>query len=218
MATYLQGVTDFIPDYQPYQPDLNLTTNVLQLKQTQYDKNWESLNKVYGQIYNAQLTHDDSIKNRDKMVKQIDFELRRVSGLDLSLDQNVQQATQVFRPFYEDSSLMKDMAWTKNTGFQKAMGSGKQYAAKKEDRDQYWPGALRAIDYKTQEFKETPYDQLPGVEDVKWTPYVNVQTAAGELAKERGLSVDFTQESPDHRWLIRQKNGEPLVGPLQNLF
>ena len=218
MATYPQGVTDFIPDYQPYQPDLNTTANVLQLKQTQYDQNWESLNKVYGQIYNAQLTHDDSIKNRDRMVKQIDFELRRVSGLDLSLDQNVQQATQVFRPFYEDSSLMKDMAWTKNTGMQKAMGSGKQLAAKKEDRDQYWPGGIRAIDYKTQEFKETPYDQLPGVADVKWTPYVNVQTAAGELAKERGLSVDFTQESPDHRWLIRQKNGEPLVGPLQNLF
>ena len=218
MATYPQGVTDFIPDYQPYQPDLNTTANVLQLKQTQYDKNWESLNKVYGQIYNAQLTHDDSIKNRDKMVKQIDFELRRVSGLDLSLDQNVQQATQVFRPFYEDASLMKDMAWTKNTGFQKAMGEGKQYATKKEDKDQYWPGGLRAIDYKIQEFKETPYDQLSGVADVKWTPYVNVQTAAGELAKERGLSIDFTQESPDHRWLVRQKNGEPLIGPLQDLF
>mgnify|MGYP000609081504 CR=1 FL=1 len=218
MATYPQGVTDFIPDYQPYQPDLNLTANVLQLKQTQYDKNWESLNKVYGQIYNAQLTHDQSIKNKDKMVKQIDFDLRRVSGLDLSLDQNVQQATQVFRPFYEDASLMKDMAWTKNTGFQRSMGEGKQLAAKKEDRDQYWGGGIRAIDYKVQEFKETPYEQLPGVADVKWTPYVNVQTAARKLADESGLSIDFTQESPDHRWLVRQKNGEPLIGPLQDLF
>jgi len=218
MATYPQGVTDFIPDYQPYQPDLNLTANVLQLKQTQYDQNWESLNKVYGQIYNAQLTHDQSIKNKDRMVKQIDFDLRRVSGLDLSLDQNVQQATQVFRPFYEDASLMKDMAWTKNTGFQKAMGEGKQLAAKKEDRDQYWGGGIRAIDYKIQEFKETPYEQLPGVSDVKWTPYVNVKKAARELAKESGLSIDVTQESPDHRWLVRQKNGEPLIGPLQDLF
>ena len=40
--------------------------------------------------------------------------LKKVSGLDLSLEQNVQQATQIFRPFYEDKYLMKDMAWTKN--------------------------------------------------------------------------------------------------------
>jgi hypothetical protein len=218
MATYPQGVTDFIPDYQPYQPDLNTTANVLQLKQTQYDRNWESLNKVYGQIYNAPLTHDQSLKNRDQLVKQIDFNLRRVSGLDLSLDQNVQQATQVFRPFYEDSSLMKDMAWTKNTTSQRARGEGSGVAVKKEDRDQYWAGGLRVIDYKTQEFKDTPYEQLSGVGNVKWTPYVRVFDLANKLAKDSGLSVDVTQESPDHKWLIRQKNGEPLEGRLQDLF
>ena len=218
MATYPQGVTDFIPDYQPYQPDLTILANTLQLKQTQYDKNWQSLNKVYGQIYNAQLTHDDSRANRDDLVKRIDFDLRRVSGLDLSLDQNVQQATQVFRPFYEDSNLMKDMAWTKNTGFNQALGQGKKMATKKEDRDQYWAGALRAIDYKIQEFKDTPYNELTGVADVSWTPYVNVEAVARKLAEDSGLSIDITDESPDHRWLVRQKNGDQLIGPLQNLF
>jgi len=218
MATYPQGVTDFIPDYQPYQPDLTTTANVLQLKQTQYDQNWESLNRVYGQIYNAQLTHDQSISNRDEMVKQIDFNLRRVSGLDLSLDQNVDQATQVFRPFYEDSNLMKDMAWSKNTSSEIAMGKSKKLAATKEEREQYWEGGLRKIDYKIQEFKDTPYDQLSSVPNVSYTPYVNVSKAARELAEASNLSVDFTEESPDNRWLIRQKNGEPLIGPLQNLF
>ena len=33
MATYLQGVTDYIPDYQPFQPDLNFYNNYLQTKQ-----------------------------------------------------------------------------------------------------------------------------------------------------------------------------------------
>jgi len=192
MATYPQGVTDFIPDYQPYQPDLTTTANVLQLKQTQYDQNWESLNRVYGQIYNAQLTHDQSISNRDEMVKQIDFNLRRVSGLDLSLDQNVDQATQVFRPFYEDSNLMKDMAWSKNTSSEIAMGKSKKLAATKEEREQYWEGGLRKIDYKIQEFKDTPYDQLSSVPNVSYTPYVNVSKAARELAEASNLSVDFT--------------------------
>ena len=47
MATYLQGVTDYIPQFQPYQPDLNLYANVLQTKQTQYDTAWKSINKIY---------------------------------------------------------------------------------------------------------------------------------------------------------------------------
>jgi hypothetical protein len=44
MATYLQGVTDYIPQFQPFQPDLNFYGNVMQTKQTQYDTNWKALN------------------------------------------------------------------------------------------------------------------------------------------------------------------------------
>ena len=55
MATYLQGVTDYIPDYQPFQPDYNFYNNVLQAKQTQYDTNWKALNNVYSTLYNANL-------------------------------------------------------------------------------------------------------------------------------------------------------------------
>ena len=114
MATYLQGVTDYIPEYQPFQPDLNFYSNVLQTKQTQYDTNWKALNKMYGQYYNADLTRDENVSKKDNYLKQIEFNLQRVSQLDLSLEQNVNQATQVFKPFYEDKGLIKDMAWTKN--------------------------------------------------------------------------------------------------------
>jgi hypothetical protein len=65
-------------------------------------------------MHNADLTHDQNIKKKDELLKQIDFNLKRVTGLDLSLEQNVDDATQVFRPFYEDKYLMKDMAYTKN--------------------------------------------------------------------------------------------------------
>ena len=61
MATYLQGVTDYIPEFQPFQPDLNFYANLLQTKQTQYDTNWNQLNNLYGQLYGADLTHDLNI-------------------------------------------------------------------------------------------------------------------------------------------------------------
>ena len=71
MATYLQGVTDFIPDYQPFQPDLNFYANLLQTKQTQYDTNWNQINNLYGQLYGADLTHDLNIKKKDELLKRI---------------------------------------------------------------------------------------------------------------------------------------------------
>jgi hypothetical protein len=114
MATYLSGITDFVPNYQPFQPDLNFYANVLQTKQTQYDNNWKSLNNIYAEMRNADLTHDQNVKKKDELLKQIDFNVKRIAGLDLSLQQNVDQATQIFRPYYEDKYLMKDMAWTKN--------------------------------------------------------------------------------------------------------
>lgn len=216
MAQYPQGVTDFIPDYQAYQPDFNFMANTLQLKQSQYDQNWNRLNNIYGQLLNAPLTHDDSIAKRDNTFKRIDFDLKRVTGLDLSLEQNVQQATQLFRPFYEDSSLMKDMAWTKNTADEKAIGTGKRYSTDEKIRDEAWDGGLRAIDYKIQEFKALDYSQLPGFSDVKYTPYVNTETMAMELANKLKFNVKRT--TPQGDWIVTEKNGEQIIAPLQAIF
>jgi hypothetical protein len=60
MATYLQGISDFIPELQPFQPDLNFYANALQTKQTQYDSNWKAVNNLYGQLHGAELTHGGS--------------------------------------------------------------------------------------------------------------------------------------------------------------
>ena len=48
MATYLQGVTDYIPQFQPFQPDLNFYSNIMQTKQSQYDTNFNNINNLYG--------------------------------------------------------------------------------------------------------------------------------------------------------------------------
>ena len=84
MGTYLQGVQSIIPSIQPHDPGINMVANLLQLKQNQYDTNYKSLNKMYGQFYYADLTRDDNIQKRDNTVQQIDFDLKRISGLDLS--------------------------------------------------------------------------------------------------------------------------------------
>jgi hypothetical protein len=218
MAKYPQGVSSFIPQYQPYQVDFNYVNNVLATKQDQYDKNWKAINKVYGQLYYADLTHSDSIKRKEQLEKQIDFNLKRVAGLDLSLEQNATQALQVFKPFYEDKNLMYDMAFTKNAKMSKMTGESYFNATDPKVREQGWNTGIKAIDYKIEEFKNSPYDQIFSISAPRFVPYQNVNKKAMEYAKELGISVKNFGFSPDGRFIIEQKNGEPLVGPLYKMF
>ena len=216
MARSPQGVSSFIPQIQPYQVDFNFVNNVLKTKQNQYDQNWKSLNKIYGQIYYADLTHEDSKEKQKAIVDQVDFNLKRVAGLDLSLDQNVIQAQQVFQPFYEDSNLMKDMAWTKNTKGQLGAAESMRSSSEEDRRNQYWGTGVDAINYKMQEFKETPYDQIQSVGNVKYTPYVDVMKKADEITASYGDRV--TPSFEGGKWIVKTTNGEQLIGPLSKLL
>ena len=218
MATYLQGVTDYIPQFQPFQPDLNFYGNVMQTKQTQYDTNWKALNKMYGQYYHSDLTREDNVAKKDNYLKQIEFNLQRVSQLDLSLEQNVDQATQIFKPFYEDKGLMKDMAYTKNFMNNVSYGEGLKNAYDQKQRDQYWGDGIAELQFKRQEFKEASAEDAMSMESVEYTPYVNTVAKAQEVAKEAGLSIESVDFSKDGKWIVKTKNGEQLIEPLQKLF
>ena len=207
MATYLQGVTDYIPQFQPFQPDLNFYANILQTKQTQYDNNWKALNNMYGKLYNADLTRDGNINKRDTYLKEAEFNLKRISQLDLSLDQNVNQATQIFKPLYEDKGLVKDMAWTKNYMMERSKGESFKNAYDEKLQDRYWDVGLRDLDYKREEFKKADDGAAMNFGNATYTPYVNSMEVAQNIAKEAGLSIESVKFSPDGRWIIKNKNG-----------
>jgi len=218
MATYLQGVTDYIPEIQPFQPDYNFYMNVLQAKQNQYDTNYNKISNIYGELYNNPVTRDDSNKMKDEYLKKIDFELKRVSSLDLSLEQNVNQAAQVFKPFYENNHLMKDMALTKN--YNRAIGNAVALANSKDEkvRGTYWDAGIKAMQYRLDEFKNADASEVLSFSNINYTPYANAQKKFLDMAKEYNLSVDITQPDKSGMYFIRQKNGELLLPSLQKLF
>ena len=60
MATYIQGVTDYIPQIQPFSPDYNFYSGVLQFKQSKHDAARKQISTLYGSLLNAPLTRDDN--------------------------------------------------------------------------------------------------------------------------------------------------------------
>lgn len=216
MATYIQGVTDYIPDYQPFQPDLNFIGNYLQTKQSQYDTNFNNINNLYGKYLHAELTREPNIKRKDDYLKQIDFNLKRVARLDLSLQKNVEQATQIFAPFYKDSFLMKDMAYTKDFANKYNAVTATKKSLDKKISDTYWDTGVESMLYQKDEFKNSTDEESLQFGNVEYTPYVNAVDTYVENAKKLGISSDITKS--DGRYFIRKKNGDMIIPSLQNIF
>ena len=47
MATYISGVSDYISQVQPTQPNLEFDAKILQVKQSQYDAGHKKVNDLY---------------------------------------------------------------------------------------------------------------------------------------------------------------------------
>lgn len=216
MATYIQNVTDYIPELQPFQPDLNFYGNLMQAKQSMYDQNYKSLNNVYNQLYSAELTNKENVKNRDELLKQLDFNLNRIAGLDLSLEQNVEQAQQVFKPFYENKSLMRDMAYTKNWNNTFSSAQALKTSQDAKQRSQYWDEGIRKMQYEREDFANASTEDILSMADSEYTPLVNPLEIYQKMAEDSKLSVDITQTNG--RYFVRQKNGPLLQAPLTELF
>jgi hypothetical protein len=218
MATYIQGVQAYVPQFQPYQPDLNFESNLLQQAQSKYDTNYKALNNVYGQYFYADLTRESDIKKKEQLMKDIEFNLQRISGLDLSQSKNVDQAMQVFRPFYEDKVLMKDMAWTKVKNAQRGYGTSLKNSTDVKERGMYWNEGIQAIDYLTEEFAASSDSDSMKINNVAYTPFRNVAKEARLLAKEAGISMNTPSFSNDGKWMYQTKNGQQIIEPLSKLF
>lgn len=216
MATYLQGVEPFIPDYQPFQPDFNFYGNLLQTKQNQYDTNWKHLNDIYGKYFYADVLRPSDIEKKDKLLKKIDFELRRVSGLDLSLEQNLTQATQVFRPFYEDKVLMHDVAYTKNFKNKRATGLALKNSMDPKQQDMYWNEGIEYMDILKDQYVNSSDEESLTMWAPEYTPRVKVLDHYTSMAKELGIEADVTTVGPS--WIVRKRNGDLIYEPLVNIF
>jgi hypothetical protein len=137
MATYLPGVTDIFPEFQPFTPNFDFYNQALQIKHAQYQQGYKKLSGLYNTLLNSPMTRDENIDRREKYFKDIEGEIKKISGLDLSLPQNVSAAGEIFKPFYEDRNIVKDMVWTKQFNNQLSTAQSYSNSGDKELRAKY---------------------------------------------------------------------------------
>lgn len=217
MATYIPGVTDYIPQIQEFQPDFNFYAKSLQMSQSKYDANHERLSNLYGSLLNAPMLRDKNIKARDEFFKVIDQDIQRMSSMDLSKQQNVDAAASIFNQMVDNKEIVKDMVWTKNWQKEHQRADGfRNCVDPNKCGGSWWEGGVTALNYMADEFKNASDDEAMGFANARFTPYQDVMGKAVALAKEADLSIKVDQRSGG--FIVTTKNGPSLIRPLASLF
>jgi len=217
MATYIQGVTDYIPEIQPFKPDLNFYTKVLQTKQSQYDSALQSVNNLYGSLLYSPLSAQDNIKKRDDYFKMIEQDLKKITDMDLSLPQNQTIAQRLFTPILEDKNLMKDYSFTKHTMGQIDYGKSFTRCNKPEDcPGGYWKEGIDYLYLKLDEFAKASPDKRLGMQNPSYVPWYNLSKNIVDWAKDKGFVVSAVYNNG--RYIIKKQNGQELEPHLQEMF
>ena len=217
MASYIQGVTDYIPQLQPFQPDYNFLGNVLQTRQSRYDTSHKQLNKLYGTLLYSPMLRDDNTKQRDQFFQTIDQDIKKMAGLDLSLQENSDSANEVFKSMYDNKGILKDMVWTKE--YQKQLDIAQNFKSCINPDDcggAYWDGGVEELNYRADEFKKASAKDALTFNNVQFTPYIDVTGKAMKLAKDSGFETKFDQNAGGY--IVTTTNGEKLLVPLLSYF
>ena len=225
MATYIQGIQQYIPQFQPYQPDYNFLSNILQTKQSQYDQNYKELSRTYGTLLNSPMMREDNIMKRNEFFKMVDNDIKRISGMDLSLQQNTDAANKVFDSFLQNKDLVHDMTYTKEYQRQLQIADNYKNCTDKTCDGKYWDVGVNALHYKADEFKKADKATSMMMSAGKYVPQINIQEKTTDYLKsllgkggEGGFGVENVTWSKDGRYMITTKNGAALSTPFQQLI
>ncbi|TXG86646.1 MAG: hypothetical protein E6R13_00270 [Spirochaetes bacterium] len=211
MATYIPGVQSYMPNWQPFTPDYKFLSDVLETKTNRYNTNYKALNDLYSKVVYSDLSRKDTQEMRNQYAENLGKQLELVSGMDLSVMQNADAAKALFKPFFEEDIIVKDMVFTKQ--FQKEMNYTNMLmnSPDKEQREMYWQQGVKALQYQMEDFKAADQSKALTMGLPRYVPDADLYEKAITFLKGSGL--DVTQEYVDETgyFIVKDRNGNLIT-------
>jgi len=219
MTAFLQGISQFVPEIQPYQPDLNFFGNMLATKQYQYDQGYNRINSIYSGLLNSPVLRQESSERRDQFFRDIEQKIQKISTMDLSLEQNVNAAAKIFQPLIEDKDINFDMGMTRI--WQREMQRGQKLKntmdPKVLENGMWWEGGDRALNYWAQDFAKSSAEDMYKMPKPEYTPYLNITKLASDQLDKMDFPMGINPTwTPDGKYIIQGKGGPMTMAPLYN--
>ena len=217
MATFIPQVQGKLATVEAFQPDYGFIQGWLETKQGKYNTALTEINSVYSTLKNLPLTLDDNIAKRDQFFAQADAQIKKLAGTDLSLDQNLVAAKQVFNPLATNPELLEDFGITVQ-GYA-VMNTANRFrnSGDEETRKRYNPTSVNYAALRLEEYKNASPErrkQIAGA-GIKYVDNVNVMERATAIADK--LKLDITAPmgtTADGAYDITARNGDLILGTL----
>ncbi|NDD82712.1 hypothetical protein EBZ38_00310 [bacterium] len=216
MAIYINGIQDYIPQIQPFKPDFNFFQSALSTKQAQYEAGYNKINSIYGQLLNANLLRESNKERRDNLFTEIDSEINRLSGVDLSLAENVEQAGKLFQPLIDNQFFRKDLVFTKQYESEQAKGMNLRNNPNPKSDEKYWEEGMSALHYQASDFANSSDEDSMKFQAPRYVPFINAAENLFKFAKDNDINI----VTPDIRggFIFKYTNGQPAIPTIKNVF
>ena len=212
MATYVPGVGSYLPDFKPFTPDYKFLSNVLDTKTQKYETNYKALNDLYGKVVYGNLSRKDTQEMRDQYAENLAPKLQQIAGLDLSMAQNVDTAKGLFRPFFEEDLIVKDLVQTKKYRNEMQYADMLKNSSVDTERQKYWQTGVQKMQYEMEDFVNASQDDALKMAVPTYVPNANLYEKAIEVLNSSGLETDVvTTISENGEWMIHRKNGDLIT-------
>jgi len=214
MATYVKGAQKFTPDIKPFTPDYKFLSAVLETRQDKYDTNFQATNDLYNKVVYSDLSREDTKARRDQYAEQIGPHIEKISGMDLSLSQNVNAAKSVFAPFYDDDLTVRDIVYTSNYKDQMKHAERMRNSPDEAMHERYWDIGEQGLNYRMQDFVNASESEALKMTPAKYVDDVKLFKLATSILEEMdpNLSMKMDRPGPNGNFIITEKNGRLITG------
>ena len=235
MATYIKGADTYLPNTKPFTPDYKFLSTVLQTRTDKYNANYKATNDIYNRVVYSDLSRQDTRERRDQYTEQIAPQIEKISGLDLSIQSNVDAAKGVFAPFYEDDVTVKDMVFTSRYRDQSQRAQNLLNSPDQTVQEKYWDVGVRAMQYKMDEFINSDAEDALRMALPQYVPKANLFKLSSELLSNMepplnmemdrfnsSKNLNYNPNIPESRenpkliyntdWIITEQNGALVTG------
>lgn len=181
MATFIENITDIIPESKTFTPDFSFIDKMLKRKESQYDQGFQKLNNQYNLI-SREVTNDANAKVRDQFLQNAKTSLKDLSAMDLSDQTNVNAAGEVFKPFYSNINVIGDQGITSH--WKQQLSIGESYRLKDGGKE----FSQDNLDYITQQREAFRHDDPSSVGNYlaakrSYNPYFDYNKEVTEAMK-----------------------------------
>ena len=218
MATYLQGVTDTGLEPIGVSPNFPYMMNALQKATALYDANFNKIAAGYSNILNADITNTERAKLREEYLNKAKEQIKNLAGADLSIQANVEQADNVYAPFWEDKGMLTDISWTKQQNNELGKQMAMMNSNDPKERELYSNIPTDLINYNKNKVKNADVNDLSiyNTPIVKATPFYNQGKEFVEWLKENNYEIESVRNGDGY--ITTVKNGPETVGTYYDLF